>query len=193
MMTDAQRWDARYRAANPPEKLSPPAVVTEAISHLSVANGRGGDIACGWGDAGLWLAQQGVSVTCFDVSAVALAAVTYRAETHGLEVATALHDTRVDGTPHGPWDLLCCTHYLDRDVLRSMSAELGVGGVTAIAIATHVNLERHPRPSARFLLEPGELHALTTADTAHLEILRSDEAWRDNGVHEAWMIAKRVG
>ena len=192
MTSDAERWDRRYADAHPPEKLEPPAIVVEAVTYVTAPDGRAGDIACGWGDAGLWLAQHGLSATCFDVSAVALAAVATRASKLGLHVKTDLHDTTTDGVPAGPWDLLSCTHYLDRDMLRGVANELSVGGIVAVAIATKTNLDRHERPSERFLLDPGELHALITEAKPGLEILRSDEAWRDNGVHEAWLIAKRT-
>lgn len=190
MTTDAQRWNARYADGTPPDEISPHPVVVDALTTSGfAAPGRAGDIACGWGDAALWCAQQGFETTSFDVSSIALDAVAQRAEDAGLSISTAVHDTTIDGVPAGPWDFLCCVHYLDRTMLQSLTTQLRPGGIAAVAIATKANLERHVRPSARFLLDPGELADLVAPEDSGIEILRADEAWRDNGVHEAWLIA----
>ncbi len=192
MTTDAERWNSRYSQATPPQEISPHELIIDAVSGQDFPPlPRAADIACGWGDAGLWCAQRGFETTCFDVSTTALEAVARRAEDGGISIATAEHDTTVDGVPVGPWDLLCCVHYLDRAMLQSLSSQLRPGGIAAVAIATTANLERHDRPSARFLLEPDELSSLVAPEGSGMEILRSDEAWRDNGVHEAWLVSRK--
>lgn len=191
MTSDAQRWNDRYAHSSVPTAISPHPVIVEAAKLHDEPQGlRAGDIACGWGDAGLWLAAEGFDVTCFDVSSVALQAVAQRAADSDINIRTAVHDTQTQGTPTGPWDLLCCTHYLDRNLLGGLSNHLNPGGIIAVAIATTTNLERHERPSKRFLLELGELIGLTTANAPDLHILRADETWRTNEVHEAWIIAQ---
>ena len=191
MASDAQRWDDRYTNGTIPTTISPHPIVAEAAKYLAGEPGtRAGDVACGWGDAGLWLAAAGFDVTCFDISSVALDSVAQRALDSDVNITTDVHDTQTKGTPTGPWDLLTVVHYLDRDMLRDMSSQLEPGGVLAIAIATKTNLERHERPSPRFLLDPDELVPLVTSMGPHLDILRADEAWRANGVHEAWLIAQ---
>ena len=80
-------------------------------------------------------------------------------------------------------------HYLDRSLLQSLGTVTASGGRVAVAIATSTNLERNDRPSARFLLEPDELPSLLTA-THELAIVHHSEAWRDNGAHEAWVVAE---
>ena len=60
-------------------------------------------------------------------------------------------------------------------------------GVLIVGIATRTNLERHVRPSARFLLEPGELPTLFP----DLEPIDHVEQWTPSGVHEAWYAGKR--
>ena len=191
MSTDADRWNERYTNASPPETLTIHPLLRDAVSH-SASKSSAADVACGWGDAGLHLAQSGFNVTCFDISTVALEAVQRRATDVGVSVATAVHDTTTSGTPAGPWDFMWSAHYLDREFLRDIASELSSGGIAAIAIATKANLERHARPSARFLLEPEELATLVTAEHPSVEIVRSDEAWRENDVHEAWLIVRKL-
>jgi len=190
MTSDSERWDARYEQATPPTTLRPHPIVIAATASIS-APGKAADIACGWGDGGLFLADRGMDVTFFDISAVALQQVQNRVAQRGNNATTVVYDTAMSGAPAGPWDFITCVHYLDRPMLGQIANELAPGGVLAVAIATQINLERHQRPSARFLLEPGELHDLVLADSSDVAVNASNEAWRDSGVHEAWLIAQR--
>lgn len=183
---DAERWDERYRSALPGQQLSPPGVVAVHLADLP----RGAkvlDAACGMGDAGLWLAERGAESTFADVSAVALDLVDERAKAYDLTVETNRTDLELD-TPTGPWDAIVCVHYLDRAMLGRLAQQLDSNGRLVVAIATVTNLERHDRPSARFLLDRGELAQLVPGTS----VLHFDEAWRANGVHEAWGVFRRA-
>lgn len=187
--SDADRWDARYRDADAPEELRPPQIVTEHLGDLGPGSSVL-DVACGWGDAGLFLATWGAAVTLADVSSVALQAAAKRAQQLEVEVTTTVADLTVVPAPASPsadggWDAIICTHYLDRQLIPRLGDALGPGGRLVCAIATTTNLERHERPSARFLLDPGELATLVP----ELRFAHASEDWRANGVHEAWLVA----
>ncbi len=181
---DADRWDARYRDGSAPTQLHPPEIVETHLGDLP-PGAKVLDVACGWGDAGLFLATLGAASTLADVSAVALEAVAERAAALGVEASTVATDLTADPLPDGRWDAIICTHYLDRLLLPRLGSVLAPGGRLVCAIATTTNLERHERPSARFLLDPGELPTLVR----ELEVVHFSEAWRINGVHEAWLCA----
>ena len=186
---DADRWDARYRDALAPSELRPPQLVLEHLNDLAPAASVL-DIASGWGDAGLFLATRAMVVTLTDISAVALEAAAQRAEGLSVEVTTVVADLTVDPVPasasaDGRWDAIICTHYLDRELIPKLGDALTPEGRLACAIATTTNLERHQRPSARFLLDPGELATLVPS----LNIVHASEQWRANDVHEAWLVA----
>ena len=185
--SDADRWDNRYSEASMPQLLSPPELVRTALADVGTL-APVLDVACGWGDAGLWLADQGADVTLTDVSAVALAGVEARAAEDGLRVQTVVRDLTAGPVPTGPWEAITCVHYLDRDLLARLGNALAPGGRLVVSIATTTNLEKHDRPSARFLLEPNELATLVP----DLEVLEFSEEWRSNDVHEAWLGAKRA-
>ena len=72
------------------------------------------------------------------------------------------------------------------DRIASAAALLAPGGVLVCEISTVRNLERHPRPSRRFLLECGELRRLV----ASLEVLHEHEGWVDDRA-VARVIARR--
>jgi hypothetical protein len=52
------------------------------------------------------------------------------------------------------------------------------------------NLERHAHPSARYLVEEGEL--ATWVRELGMDIVVAFEDWTDDGRHEAAVIAKRA-
>lgn len=183
---DAARWNARYSEAQATAEISPPELVATVAQQLSPGVGAL-DIACGLGDGGLLLAQHGADVTFLDVSTLALNLVEERALTADLEITTTAIDLRHQAPPAGPFDLITCVHFLDRAMLSTIGQHLTLGGRLVVAIATTTNLERHPRPSARFLLRSGELPTLVP----DLDVTHHDEEWRRNGVHEAWLIAER--
>ena len=185
-MDDAKRWNERYRNAEPPIGLNPHPLVESAIN--AGLPGTAIDVACGLADSGLHLATLGVEVCCADVSPVALDLVKTRASQLSVEVSTEVFDSTSDPMPSGPWDMIVCLHYLDRELLKSLGDHLAPSGRLIVAIATEENLTRHERPSARFLLKPGELPGLIRPD---LEVEHFDEAWRSNDTHEAWLVARR--
>lgn len=158
-----------------------------AFEHLIPPVGRALDVAGGTGDAALAFAARGLDATLVDVSDVALDIVSDRAQRLDLTVETQRSDLSADGLPHGPWNAITCVHYLDRDLLRRLGAVLAPNGVLLVGIATKTNLERHDRPSERFLLEPNELPSLVP----DLDVIDHVEQWTSAGVHEAWLAARQ--
>jgi len=84
--------------------------------------------------------------------------------------------------------VVVCTLYLHRPLFASVTEALAPRGVFVFVQPTARNLERHPKPSRRFLLEPGELETLVPPA---LEVVVLDESWSDDGHHEARLVARR--
>lgn len=181
---DADRWNARYRDATIPDSIDTHELVSAELERLD-AGSRVLDLACGLGNAGLNAARAGCDVTFVDVSEVALDAVAQRAMAESLEVHTQVLDLEQESVPAGPWDVIICVHYLNRYMLGTLGDRLSRTGRVVVAIATRTNLERHERPSARFLLDRDELPTLLP----DLRVLHHEETWRSNGMHEAWLVA----
>ncbi len=193
-LSEQARWDARYAETERPGNVN--ALLIESAEILPTS-GRALDIAGGSGADALFLAGSGLDTTLLDISPKALSIAQAESVEAGLALQTISLNTETDPLPSGPWDLIHIGHYLHRPTITAAVAELGVGGTLVIAIATTTNLERRARPPARFLLKPGELRDLVGGlqvdglEVGGLEILRYDEDWRANGVHEAWLIARR--
>lgn len=183
-LDDRERWNTRYRAG---EDGSTPLLLGRNL-HQFGRSGRAIDVAGGTGQAAAILAARGFETTVVDVSDVALERVTERAERAGVTIHTVQADLSVEPFPAGPWDLITCFNYLDRALFPTMIDALSPGGALAVTIATASNLDRNERPSARFLLDDGELPSLLDG----LAVQHYVEGWDLNGRHTAEAIAVRL-
>ena len=182
---DRSKWDSRYRAAAGESRAPSPFLVS--LDALLPRGGRALDLAGGAGRNAVWLAQLGLDVTIADVSPVGLALAAEEARRLGVPLTTRALDVDRDPFPEGPWALIICFHFLHRPLFPALLPALAPGGLLVIAHPTLENLTRHPSPSARFLLENGELPGLC----AGLTIVSFDEAFREDGRHEARIVARR--
>lgn len=184
---DRERWDARY-ARRGPAARDPAAFLLE-VADLLPRRGSALDLAGGEGRNALWLARRGLDVTLCDVSPLALSRAARRAEELGLELSVVCCDLERTPPPAGPWDLILVCDYLQRDLFPRFPELLAADGILVYVQPTRRNLERHPHPGARFLLEEGELGRLALG----LEVLRLEEGWTPAGRHEARLLARKPG
>jgi SAM-dependent methyltransferase len=185
-MSDADRakWDERYRTKGPES----PAAHEFLIGLDLPPPGRALDVAGGAGRNAVWLARRGWRVTLVDISAEGLALAKAAAGTLPLEVVCA--DLEREPLPAGPFDLIVSTYYLRRELFADFADRLSPGGLLVYVQPTRSNLQRHPHPSAAFLLEDGELPALAQG----LTVVRCDEGWFRDGEserHEARLVARK--
>lgn len=192
MTGDEQRWNQRYRsrglADRPPAQVLD-ALLLPALDQLCPQRGAALDVAGGDGRNALWLARHGFQVTVADVSSQGLDLARQRLSDQGQSLRTIQAD--LDGplpaSLHGPWALVLCCNYLNRTLLGSVATMLSPGGCLVVSHPTRQNLQRHAHPSSRFLLEEGELAGLA----AGLTVWHHSEAWRPDGRHLAWLVARR--
>ncbi len=182
-VSDRDRWNVRYRDEDVPVEPSPWLTSLEMLP----TSGRALDIAGGAGRNAVWLAERGLDVTLVDVSDEALTIAAETARAAGLTIDARHIDLVVDPLPPGPWDVVVCFHYLQRDLFPAMLAELAPGGLLVAELATVRNLERRDRPERPYLIDEGELPTLV----APLEIVVFDEGWHADDRHEARLVARR--
>lgn len=182
---DRTKWDARYREEN--EAARPPAAFIASLDARLPRQGRALDIAGGSGRNALFLARRGLDVTIADISEVGLDLARAAARAASLPLTTVTLDLERDPLPEGPWDLILCCYFLHRPLYARFPEALAPGGCLVVQHPTRSNLLRHPRPSAPFLLEDGELTGLVT----DLAIELHNEGWQEDGNHEARLLARR--
>ncbi|NOY25821.1 MAG: class I SAM-dependent methyltransferase [Oligoflexia bacterium] len=179
---ERDRWDRRWASRTDP--VGPPSELLRALDDVLPTTGRALDVAAGRGRQARWLARRGLDVTAVDVSPVGLAALS---RSENPTVRTWVADLSLDPLPAGPWDVICCVDFYLPTLFGALCAALAPGGWLVFAHPTLDNLSRHAHPSARFLVPADQVASLVP----DLEIRRCDAAWRQDGRHEAWLVARR--
>ena len=172
MVNPAQRiWDDRYSQGS--ELLSPDSLWPDDLDIQFPSEGSALDVAAGAGRVALWLAGKGLIVTAVDISQAGLDRAAAAAAAADLNLETVLADLETRDLPSGPFDVITCFRYWQRDLFPAMHSRLAPGGIFLAEVFTTNNLERNPHPSPRFLAQPGELRELCSS----LEILFYREGW----------------
>lgn len=182
---DRKKWDEKY-ARGEHVAGQAPGWLRELDPDLP-EEGAALDVAAGAGRIAVWMARRGLAVTAVDISPVGLALAREAAREEGVRIGTAVCDLERDPLPQGPFAVIACFHYRQRDLMPSIVERLGDGGVVIAELPTVRNLERHARPSRRWLAEPNEL----LRDLAGLEVLYYREGWL-GGMHRARLAARRA-
>lgn len=169
---DRERWDAAHCAGSHVDAPTPEWLT--ALDAELPRSGRALDVASGTGRLARFWAARGLDTLAVDVSPEGLRLAREAAAREGLVLETRALDLEREPLPDGSFAALSCFHYLQRDLFPALAAQLAPGGVLACEIATVRNLERSPKPSARFLLQPNELLALCRP----LEVVFYQEGWQ---------------
>ena len=184
-----QRWDHRYAALEGPDAGTVAPFLEAMASHVPTT-GAALDVGGGLGANARWLAARGLQTTLLDGSQVGLDLA------RGFDPNRRLHylcrDVEAEGLPPGQWDVILFHLFYDRALVEAAADHLTPGGVLLVCQPTHTNLERHDRPSRRFLLAPGEVDGLADgfAD-AGMDVVEAGADWRPSGRHDAWLVIRR--
>ncbi len=182
---DRQKWNARYGAQAGPRE---PSAFLRSVADLLPHTGRALELAGGPGVESCWLAKRGLDVTLVDISDVALSRAAELARAEGVVLQLQPLDLELEPLPPGPFNAVLCLNYLWRPLFAAIPQVLAPGGLLVFAQPTVRNLERHPHPSARFLLGDGELPGLLQG----LDVVSYTEGWTEEGRHEARLVATRA-
>ena len=175
---DREKWDRLHAEAG--DGGSAPRWLSD-FDALLPRHGRALDVASGTGRLALWAAARGLDVLAVDVSPVALARIAHprvRTYTQDLELNPQV--------PPGPFALITLFHYRQPSLQEPIQAALAPGGYLVAELATVQNLERHARPSRRWLAAPGELQRFASG----LTLVHYEEGWLHDR-HTARLVARR--
>ena len=119
-----QKWNGRYRETQQAPRALDVLVVNQ---HLLPDGGTALDLACGLGGSGLLLAERGLQTWAWDLSAVAIDALSRRAA--GLPLFAEVRDVIDEPPEPNRFDVICVGHFLDRGLCPQIAASLRPGGL----------------------------------------------------------------
>ncbi len=179
-----QHWDARYRAlAGEPLRAPDPLLLQYTPPARIEPRSRALDVACGRGQNGLWLAEQGYRADLLDISREALTQARDEAGRRGLR---SLNFLLIDLENYAPepesCDLIAVFRFLHRPLFPLLRAAVQPGGRIIYQTFHTGHLRANPAFNRAFLLEPGELaeqfadwrvlHSSEDADSARVVALK---------------------
>jgi tellurite methyltransferase len=168
---DRARWDEIFKKRN----LEPfPAPEPLLLQYVPLPEGddslRALDLAAGYGQNGLWLAEQGYHVDIMDISRVALRRARLEMGIRNLRSVNLLQvdldklSLVVDGDCEAAnelcpesYDLIVVFRYLKRSIFPILKAALKVNGRIIYETFNTAYLEKVPEFNQHFLLEKNEL------------------------------------
>ena len=126
---DRDKWDQRYLdAATPFSELIPSQVLID-YGHLLPGRGQALDLACGLGANALFLAQHGLEVSAWDISAVAINRLRQSARDQSLEIDVQVRDVVQQPPEEQRLDVLIVSRFLVRELMPVLIRALRPRGV----------------------------------------------------------------
>jgi tellurite methyltransferase len=156
---DRIRWDTYYRERkNQPLPWPSPLLLQWTPPVSEGVTQRAMDAAAGFGQNGIWLAEQGYTVDIAEISRVALARARAEMTVRNLRNVNLKQidfDDFEINEQH--YDIISVFHYLKRDMIHKLKAAIVPGGRIIYETLNIRYLEEVPEFNTDFLLDPGEL------------------------------------
>ena len=124
---DAEKWDAIYRSGG--NQRQHPARVLMEYAHLLPAAGTALEPACGNGTNAVYLAQQGLETSAWDISREAINNLDDRARQMGLQINTRICDVISNPPPENTFDVIVVSYFLDRQLIPHLIRALKPRGL----------------------------------------------------------------
>ena len=125
--TDQTKWDQIYTNGN--ENPAKPCRALSSHSHLLPAGGAALDLACGRGGNALYLAARGFATHAWDISPVAVKALSDGARRKGLPLAAQQRDVSADPPESETFDIIVVSRFLDRAIAPAICGALRQHGL----------------------------------------------------------------
>jgi SAM-dependent methyltransferase len=122
-----EKWDRIYAGMTDVE--AEPCWALRENDHLLPKAGDALDLACGLGGNALFLARHGLAVSAWDISSVAVKALSAKAAQQGLAVRAQVRDVETEAFPLAAFDVVVVSRFLTRSLARPIIDSLKPGGL----------------------------------------------------------------
>lgn len=129
-MSDQQKWDQHYQA-DLAVRIQAPSVAPVLVQnqHLLPCQGKALELACGLGDNAIFLAERGLLVSAWDLSAVAVQRLAARAASASLALTTECKDVVAAPPMPDQFDVVVVSCFLDRRLIAPIRNTIKAGGL----------------------------------------------------------------
>lgn len=161
MQSDLERWNQKYRDANPNPDFSPDPILSNFASLLDGV-GIALDVACGVGHNAMHLAKLGYYVLAVDGSLTGLHRCRDALSDGNRRVGLVNADLDRFLLPPDIFDVVLVTRYLNRPFIGQLKTAVKPGGLIIYKTFNVNYLDERPVFNKAYLLGLGELAALFT-------------------------------
>jgi len=161
LLSDRQRWDARYAAGERGHKTDPTPFLLSCLPMLPT-HGYALDVAAGNGRNSVALAAHGLRVDAVDISWHGLRRAVQLAARHQVTIQPIVMDLGRAWLPQRGYDVIVNSFFLLRELLPAIRQALKPGGWLVFETFTVAQyaLTPHRFRTREHLLQPGELRRL---------------------------------
>lgn len=164
------KWDKNYNSCS--SDYPSPAEVLSQNQHLLPINGTALDLACGRGANAICLAENGLSVTGWDISSTALEHLSQNAKEKGLIIDSEARD--ISKLPPEPdsFDVIVVSHFLDRTLMDNIRNAIKPNGLIYYQTFIKDKVDKTGPGNPDYLLASNEL--LTTFNDWNVIVYREE-------------------
>ena len=152
------KWNSVYSQSDP--ACYPAVQVVTDNDFLLPTTGTALDLACGLGGNAVFLAKQGLAVTAWDISVVAIDKLTAYAVRQGLNINACQEKIEVDSFAECGFDVIVVSRFLDRTLSDAIIGALKPDGLLFYQTFTREKTSPKPPNNPDYLLDCSELLAL---------------------------------
>ena len=158
MDLQADKWNRVYSQADSSVIQVSEVLIDNAF--LLPKTGAALDLACGLGGNALFLAQQGLAVTAWDISSVAVARLEAAADRQGLNINACQQNISSLSLAKSSFDVITVSRFLDRTLTDAIIGALKPGGLLFYQTFTKEKTSGQGPNNPNFLLERNEFLGL---------------------------------
>lgn len=148
------KWDKIYSEQS---GLPAPARVLSENRHLLPRSGNALDLACGLGGNALFLAANGLTVSAWDLSQVAIDKLAMQSESAGCAVRGEVRNINAASFVEQSFDVIVIAHFLDRSISDAVTGALRSGGLLYYQTFTKSRVDDSGPRNPEFRLGDNEL------------------------------------
>jgi 2-polyprenyl-3-methyl-5-hydroxy-6-metoxy-1,4-benzoquinol methylase len=149
------KWNQFYRQTEIKGIRASDVLIENA--YLLPDTGTALDLACGLGGNALFLAQQHLAVTAWDISSIAIAKLTAYAERQGLNINACQQNITPLSLAKSSYDVISVSRFLDRTLSDAIIGALKPGGLLFYQTFTKEKTSGQGPKNPTFMLDRNEI------------------------------------